>query len=197
MPIPAEAGRNAPTSAVSGFFGQSRNIPRPLPLSQTEPSHEAHGGPRRTAVFTQRSRSHAPPTLATRPAAPPAAPRRQSLTPEELAHRRVRRRLLRYILDSSLPAKQLNMDQDNHVIVCERNNLVFVFNFHPEKSIPDYRFKVDHAGKYAIISNSDHKDFGGFGRVDDEMSYPTVTLFGEHFLSIYVPSRTSLVLRKK
>ena len=100
-------------------------------------------------------------------------------------------------LVSSLPAKQLNMDQDNHVIVCERNNLVFVFNFHPEKSIPDYRFKVDHAGKYAIISNSDHKDFGGFGRVDDEMSYPTVTLFGEHFLSIYVPSRTSLVLRKK
>lgn len=27
-------------------------------------------------------------------------PRRQALTPEELAHRRVRRRLLRYILDT-------------------------------------------------------------------------------------------------
>ncbi|MEL7148277.1 MAG: alpha amylase C-terminal domain-containing protein, partial [Bacteroidota bacterium] len=98
---------------------------------------------------------------------------------------------------SSLPAKQLNMDQDNHVIVFERNNLVFVFNFHPTHSIPDYRFKVEHPGKYQIVSNSDKPEFGGFGRVDDEMSYPAVTLFGEYFLSIYVPSRTCVILKRK
>lgn len=33
-------------------------------------------------------------------AAPLRLPRRQALTPEELAHRRVRRRLLRYILNT-------------------------------------------------------------------------------------------------
>ena len=100
-------------------------------------------------------------------------------------------------LVSALPARQLNMDEDNHVIVFERNNLVFVFNFHPQNSIPDYRFKVDNPGKYIIVSNSDHEKFGGFNRVDDEMSYPAVTLFGEYFLSIYVPSRTCLVLKRK
>ena len=30
---------------------------------------------------------------------------------------------------NSLPAKQLNMDSDNQVIIFERNNLIFIFNF--------------------------------------------------------------------
>ncbi|MEL6559339.1 MAG: alpha amylase C-terminal domain-containing protein [Bacteroidota bacterium] len=102
-----------------------------------------------------------------------------------------------YELVSTLPAKQMNMDNDNHVIIFERNNLIFIFNFHPQNSIPDYRFKVEHAGQYKIILNSDHTNFGGFARVDDEMSYPAVTLFGEHFLSVYVPSRTCMILEKK
>ncbi|MGB3468679.1 MAG: alpha amylase C-terminal domain-containing protein [Cyclobacteriaceae bacterium] len=100
-------------------------------------------------------------------------------------------------LVSSLPAKQLNMDETNHVIIFERNNLIFVFNFHPVNSIPDYRFKVENPGQYCIILNSDKEEYGGFTRIDDEMSYPAVTLFGEHFLSVYVPNRTCLVLRKK
>lgn len=100
-------------------------------------------------------------------------------------------------LVASLPAKQLNMDEENHVVIFERNNLIFVFNFHPQHSIPDYRFKVEHPGKYNIVLNSDHKKYGGFSRVDDEMSYPAVTLFGEHFLSVYVPNRTCLVLQRK
>lgn len=100
-------------------------------------------------------------------------------------------------LVSSLPAKQMNMDNDNHVIIFERNNLIFIFNFHPQNSIPDYRFQVEHPGQYRVVLNGDKADFGGFARVDDEMSYPAVTLFGEHFLSIYVPSRSCMVLEKK
>jgi len=100
-------------------------------------------------------------------------------------------------LISSLPAKQLNMDSNNQVIIFERNNLIFIFNFHPTHSIPDYRFKVEESGKYKIILNSDAKDFGGFERIDDEMSYPSVCLFGEHFLSIYIPSRVCMALKKK
>lgn len=98
---------------------------------------------------------------------------------------------------SAMPARQLNMDSDNHVIIFERNNLIFIFNFHPEKSIPDYRFKVEECAKYEILLNSDAAAFGGFDRIDDEMSYPSVCLFGEHFLSIYIPSRVCLVLKKK
>lgn len=97
---------------------------------------------------------------------------------------------------SALPAQQLNVDQDNHTLIFERNNLIFCFNFSPTNSIPDYRFKVPKSGKYKIVLNSDKKEYGGFNRVDDGMTYPTVTLFGEHFLSVYMPNRTVLVLKK-
>ncbi len=96
----------------------------------------------------------------------------------------------------SLPAQQLNMDPDNKAIIFERNNLIFAFNFSPTNSVPDYRFRVPKAGKYKIILNSDKETFGGYARLDDQMSYPTVTLFGEHFLSVYLPSRVALVLKK-
>ncbi|MFY0608672.1 MAG: alpha amylase C-terminal domain-containing protein [Cyclobacteriaceae bacterium] len=99
-------------------------------------------------------------------------------------------------LVGSLPAQQLNMDENNKAIIFERNNLIFAFNFSPNNSVPDYRFKVPEAGKYQIVLNSDKADFGGYSRIDDEMTYPTVTLFGEHFLSVYLPSRVALVLKK-
>lgn len=95
---------------------------------------------------------------------------------------------------SSLPAQQLNMDHDNKVIIFERNNLIFLFNFHWDHSIADYRFKIPASGKYKILLNSDSKKYGGFDRVDDIMTYPSVCLFGEHFLSVYLPSRTCLIL---
>ncbi len=99
-------------------------------------------------------------------------------------------------LVSSNPAQQLNVDQDNHTLVFERNNLIFILNFSPGNAIPDYRFRVPAPGKYEIILNSDREEFGGFGRVDDGMSYPAVTLFGEHFLSVYLPNRVALVLKR-
>ncbi len=93
-------------------------------------------------------------------------------------------------------AKQLNMDEDNQTIIFERQNLIFMFNFHHSNAIPDYRFRLDQKGEYRIILNSDSAKYGGFNRVDEAMNYPTVTLFGEHFLSTYLPNRTCLVLKR-
>lgn len=93
-------------------------------------------------------------------------------------------------------AKQLNMDEDNQTIIFERHNLIFMFNFHHSNAIPDYRFRLDQKGEYEIILNSDSAKYGGFSRVDEAMNYPTVTLFGEHFLSTYLPNRTCLVLKR-
>lgn len=97
---------------------------------------------------------------------------------------------------ASLPAQSLNLDQDNHTLIFERNNVIFAFNFSPFNSISDYRFKVPNPGHYQILINSDRKEFGGFDRIDDGMSYPTVTLFGEHFVSIYLPNRVALALKR-
>lgn len=94
---------------------------------------------------------------------------------------------------NSLPAQQVNMDESNKVIVCERNNLLYAFNFHGDNSIADYTFNSKVAGKYKIILSTDNINFGGFGRVDDSLEHHTIN---GNQLSIYLPSRTALVLKK-
>lgn len=94
-------------------------------------------------------------------------------------------------------ARQINMDPLNKVIIFERANLIFVFNFHPTHSIYDYRFRVYRPGKYKIILNSDDEKYGGHGRVDTTMLYESFPNFGPEFLSIYATNRTALVLKKE
>ncbi|MFQ3576580.1 MAG: alpha amylase C-terminal domain-containing protein [Cytophagales bacterium] len=93
-------------------------------------------------------------------------------------------------------AQQLNMDAENKVIIFERNNLIFVFNFHPSNSIFDYRFRILQPGKYQIILNSDDKKYGGHGRIDNDYIYESFTNFGPEFLSLYITNRTCLVLKR-
>ncbi len=94
---------------------------------------------------------------------------------------------------SALPAQQLNMDFDNKVIIAERNNLIFVFNFHPERALPDYKFWVPKAGTYQLLLNTDAPEFGGFDRIDPKREYHTLE---EDKLSIYLTNRTALVLKR-
>lgn len=94
----------------------------------------------------------------------------------------------------SLPGKQLNMDDENKVMIYERNNLIFLFNFSPTNSVPDYRFPSIGKGNYKIILNSDSPGFGGFNRVDDQMNYPTQE---DEKLSVYLPNRVALVMKKE
>jgi len=92
----------------------------------------------------------------------------------------------------------LNMDQDNKTIVFERCGLIFVFNFHISRSIPDYAFNVTEPGDYRIILNSDNPEFGGYGRIDENLTF--TTLFDKetetHRLIIYNTNRTSLVFKR-
>jgi 1,4-alpha-glucan branching enzyme len=89
--------------------------------------------------------------------------------------------------------RQLNMDEQNKCIIFERANLIFIFNFHPVNSIQDYQFASLGKGDYKIVLCSDDARFGGFDRVDSDMTYPTQE---NEKLSIYLPSRTAMVMRK-
>jgi len=99
---------------------------------------------------------------------------------------------------SSLFANQINMDAQNQTIIFERNNLIFIFNFHTSNSIPGYEFRVPQSGEYRVILDSDSKEFCGHGRVDDSMTYLSFNKVNDaaNRLSIYVPNRTALVLKK-
>jgi len=97
---------------------------------------------------------------------------------------------------SSMFAQQLNMDDWNKTIVFERNNLIFLFNFHIHHSIPDYELYVPNPGMYKIILNSDNLKFGGHGRIDESVTYSTIKKGGDSFLKVYATNRTGLVLKK-
>ncbi|MDE3214346.1 MAG: alpha amylase C-terminal domain-containing protein [Bacteroidota bacterium] len=90
-------------------------------------------------------------------------------------------------------AEQLNMDSTNKVIIFSKGGLVFIFNFSPSNSIFGYEFYVPEKGIYRILLNSDRQEFGGFGRVDDQIDYHTSEA---QKLSIYLTSRTALVMKK-
>ncbi len=95
-------------------------------------------------------------------------------------------------------ARQLQMDEGNKTVAFERDNLVFLFNFHPFNSIADYAFPVSQSGDYKILMNTDSVDYGGHGRVNEEISYPSILdkTTGKYWIRIYNTNRTALVLKR-
>ncbi|MBC8314710.1 MAG: alpha amylase C-terminal domain-containing protein [Bacteroidales bacterium] len=95
-------------------------------------------------------------------------------------------------------ATQLNMDDVNKTIIFEKQELIFVFNFHPDLSIPDYQFQVSESGDYRSVLNTDNVDFGGQGRIDETKNH--TTLFHPETktnrLSIYNTNRTAQVFQR-
>lgn len=99
----------------------------------------------------------------------------------------------------ALAAQQLNVDDNNQVLAYERNNLIFVVNLHPTRSIADYAIGVPKAGEYELILNSDDKAFGGHGRIDAGVAYLTQPEEETErpMLRFYATNRTYLVFRLK
>ncbi|KAK8495853.1 hypothetical protein V6N13_103341 [Hibiscus sabdariffa] len=64
-------------------------------------------------------------------------------------------------------------DEENKVIVFERGDLVFVFNFHPEKTYDGYKVGCDLPGKYRVALDTDAWEFGGHGRVAHDVDHFT------------------------
>ena len=92
---------------------------------------------------------------------------------------------------AAAPAQQLNLDAENKCLIFERANLIFAFNFHPDRSIPDYRFTAHSAGEFGLLLDSDADEFGGFGRIQGGQSFETDA---EGVVSVYLPSRSCLIL---
>ncbi|MEZ5072853.1 MAG: alpha amylase C-terminal domain-containing protein [Bacteroidales bacterium] len=92
--------------------------------------------------------------------------------------------------------EHVKTDQGDLVIAFVRSHLLFVFNFHPERSYTDYGLAVD-AGKYRVVLSSDDPAYGGFARVDGTQVHRSQVerSFGfKHRLSLYLPSRSALVM---
>lgn len=84
------------------------------------------------------------------------------------------------------------------MIVCERGDLVFVFNFHPTQSFTDYKVGCPDGISYKIALSSDEPVFGGYNNVSKDYN-TTFEASGEghdsrpHSFFVYAPSRSVVV----
>jgi 1,4-alpha-glucan branching enzyme len=85
------------------------------------------------------------------------------------------------------------------IIAFHRGPYLFAFNFNPVESFTDYGIPLGE-GKYRIVLNSDNGRYGGYDRIDEELPYYTLPVAGpesQHYLKLYLPSRTALVLKRE
>ncbi len=99
----------------------------------------------------------------------------------------------KYNLLSSPPAQLLHLDHGQKIIVAERANLIFVFNFSVSSSVFGYHIHVPSQDTRKLVLDTDTAETGGHARVDHSFDYPA----SEHsVMQIYTPSRTGLVFAK-
>ena len=87
-------------------------------------------------------------------------------------------------------------NESDKVLVFERAGLLWVFNFHPEKSFADYRVGVEEAGTYQAVIDTDDKEFGGLGRNAKGTRFFTTPYpwnGRKNFLHVYIPVRSAIV----
>ena len=99
----------------------------------------------------------------------------------------------------ALPIEKLWEKDDDQVLAFRRGNLVFVFNFSPDKSFSDYGILAP-AGKYKVVLSSDAPRFGGYGNIDEKVEHftmpdPLYQPIGKEWLKLYLPARSAQVLR--
>jgi len=95
-------------------------------------------------------------------------------------------------------AWNLLMDDLNKTMVFSHGRLLFVFNWHPAASIPDYELPVQGPGKYVPLLSTDEKRFGGQERQDmrgEHFSFDIVDAEGARWprIRVYNTARTATV----
>lgn len=88
--------------------------------------------------------------------------------------------------------------EGDRVVVFERADLLFIFNFDATRSYTDYRIGTAWPGKYTVALDSDAAEYGGHGRIDPAAEFFSTNLPWNgrgHFIQVYLPTRTALVLK--
>ena len=72
------------------------------------------------------------------------------------------------------PIQEIWHNDGDQVLVYQRKDFIFVFNFNPKQSFTDYGFLVA-PGAYEVILNTDSVQFGGNGFSDDTITHFTIS----------------------
>jgi len=98
----------------------------------------------------------------------------------------------------AIPLQKIWDNDGDQILVFRRGDLIFVFNFNPNRSFTDYGFLAP-PGKYKVVLNTDDIRFGGNGLTDDSVEHftrfdPLYEKEYKGWLKLYVPARSAMVL---
>ena len=98
------------------------------------------------------------------------------------------------------PVQEIWHNDGDQVLAFSRKDLIFVFNFSPNRSFTDYGLLVPE-GSYSIVLNTDAERFGGNSFVDETQTHFTMydrlhARRKKGWLQLYLPARTAMVLKK-
>ena len=98
------------------------------------------------------------------------------------------------------PVVEVWHNDGDQILAFSRGDLLFVFNFSPNRSYTDYGF-ITPQGSYDVVLNTDNKLYGGNGLTDDSVRHftnydPIYEKDGKGWLMLYIPARSAVVLRK-
>ena len=98
------------------------------------------------------------------------------------------------------PVVEVWHNDGDQILAFSRGDLLFVFNFSPNRSFTDYGFIVPQ-GSYDVVLNTDSKLYGGHDLADDSVRHftnydPIYERDGKGWLMLYIPARSAVVLRK-
>ena len=99
------------------------------------------------------------------------------------------------------PIVEIWHNDGDQVLAYQRGDLLFFFNFSPNRSYDGYGFMVKE-GAYDYVLNTDAASFGGNGLNDDAVRHFTnydsqLAREGKGWLQLYLPARSACVLRRE
>lgn len=98
------------------------------------------------------------------------------------------------------PIHKIWDNEGDSILAYMRDDLLFIFNFHPNKSFSDYGILVP-SGEYKMVLSTDSLKFGGYGHIDETIHHFTTyeKLYekdNKGWLKTYMPARTAFILKK-
>ena len=98
------------------------------------------------------------------------------------------------------PVVEVWHNDSDQILAYSRGDLLFVFNFSPNRSYTDYGFIVPQ-GAYDLVLNTDSRLYGGNELADDSVRHftnydPVYERDNKGWLKLYIPARSAVVLRK-
>ncbi len=99
----------------------------------------------------------------------------------------------------STPIQEIWHDDADQILAFQRGDLLFFFNFSPNRSYDGYGFRVKQ-GCYEYLLNTDAATFGGHDLNDDSVKHFTnydslIAKEDKGWLQLYLPARSACVLR--